>query len=57
MSLAFLDIDDDWLDGPWGSRGKKRKLGEEILPMLTDLDLYKEFLNHAINVLLLKNTA
>ena len=55
--IEFSDIDDDWMDGPWGSRGKKRNLGEEIPPLLTDSDLYTEFYNHATNVLLLENTS
>ena len=54
--FVFSDVDEDWRDGPWGSRGTKKKLGKEILPLLTDSDLYKEFYNHAVNVLLLENT-
>ena len=45
--FVFSDVDEDWRDGPWGSRGTKKKLGKEILPLLTDSDLYKEFYNLA----------
>ena len=48
---VFLEIDDDWLDGPWGDRGKRKRNGEEILPLLTDSQLYKEFYQYASNVL------
>ena len=48
---VFLEIDDDWLDGPWGDRGKRKRNGEEILPLLTDSQLYKEFYHYASNVL------
>ena len=54
--FVFSDVDEDWRDGPWGSRGTKKKLGKEILPLLTDSNLYKEFYNYAVNVLLLENT-
>ena len=49
--MCFLEIDDDWLDGPWGDRGKRKRNGEEILPLLTDSQLYKEFYQYASNVL------
>ena len=53
----FLEIDEDWIDGPWGNRGIRRIKGEDIFPMITDSQLYKEFHQYAINVLKLENTS
>ena len=49
--LPFIVIDEDWLDGPWGTRGKRRERRDKIPPLLTDSQLYNEFCEYAINVL------
>ena len=48
-------IDEDWLDGPWGTRGKRKSSGEELFPLVTDSQLYKEFYKYAVDVLKIDN--
>ena len=44
-------VDQDTPEGPFGHREHKKIPGQPISPMLTDSQFYKEFYNHALNVL------
>ena len=44
-------VDQDTPEGPFGHREHKKIPGQPISPMLTDSQFYKEFYDHALNVL------
>ena len=42
-------VDEDNAEGPYGHREHRKPEGLDILPMLTDSELYKEFYAYAVN--------
>ena len=49
------EVDEDTPEGPFGHRESKKESGLKIQPMLTDVDLYKEFYAYATTTLKLDN--